>query len=105
MRVADEVLDELGVERRRVVTVFNKCDRVAACAQRPSQDGDGLHVSALTGQGIEALRAEIARRLPELADGFPGHTGAGKSGHAVIAESAAVPPRPAAVLESAALEV
>jgi 50S ribosomal subunit-associated GTPase HflX len=68
MRVADEVLDELGVERRRVVTVFNKCDRVPAGAGGASaQDGDGLRVSALTGEGIEALRAEIARRLPHLA--------------------------------------
>jgi 50S ribosomal subunit-associated GTPase HflX len=68
MRVADEVLDELGVERRRVVTVFNKCDRVPAGAGCASiQDGEGLRVSALTGEGIEALRAEIARRLPQLA--------------------------------------
>jgi GTP-binding protein HflX len=67
MRVADEVLDELGVERRRVVTVFNKCDRVPAGAG--SQDGDHLRVSALTGEGIDALRAEIASRLPQLAAG------------------------------------
>jgi GTP-binding protein HflX len=84
MRVADEVLGELGVERRRVVTIFNKCDRVAACSQLPSQDGDGLHVSALTGEGIDALRAEIARRLPALAAGNGGHAGqggyAGRSG-------------------------
>jgi GTP-binding protein HflX len=64
MQVADEVLDELGVERRRVVTVFNKCDRVPPGAG--TQDGDGLRVSALTGEGIAALRAEIARRLPQL---------------------------------------
>ena len=88
MRVADEVLDELGVERRRVVTIFNKCDRVAGCAQLPSQDGEALHVSALTGEGIEALRAEIARRLPALARDNGGHAGqggyAGRSGAAVV---------------------
>jgi GTP-binding protein HflX len=67
MRVADEVLDELGVERRRVVTVFNKCDRIAACPTLSAQNGDGLHISALTGEGLDALRAEIARRLPALA--------------------------------------
>jgi GTP-binding protein HflX len=67
MRVADEVLDELGVERRRVVTIFNKCDQVPTGAG--AEEGDGLRVSALTGEGIEALRAEIARRLPELAAG------------------------------------
>jgi GTP-binding protein HflX len=69
MRVADEVLDELGVERRRVVTIFNKCDRIAAYPRQPAQDGEGLRVSALTGEGIDALRAEIARRLPALTGG------------------------------------
>ncbi len=67
MRVADEVLDELGVERRRVVTIFNKCDRIAAGPAAAAQDGEGIQVSALTGEGIDALRAEIARRLPALA--------------------------------------
>ncbi|HYL05770.1 MAG TPA: GTPase HflX, partial [Thermoanaerobaculia bacterium] len=72
MRVADEVLDELGVERRRVVTIFNKCDRIAAHPGHQAQDGEGLRVSALTGDGIDALRAEIARRLPALAGGAAG---------------------------------
>jgi GTP-binding protein HflX len=72
MRVADEVLDELGVERRRVVTIFNKCDRLAAYPRQPAQDGEGLRVSALTGEGIDALRAEIASRLPALARGAAG---------------------------------
>ncbi len=84
MTVADEVLDELGVERRRVVTVYNKCDRIAACAANPAQNGDGLRVSALTGDGLDALRAEIARRLPELAAGpvgeVPAQFGAARAG-------------------------
>ena len=79
MRVADEVLDELGVERRRVVTVFNKCDRIAAHPSQPVRDGEGLRVSALTGEGIDALRAEIARRLPALAGGAVAGTGGFKS--------------------------
>jgi GTP-binding protein HflX len=69
MRVADEVLDELGVERRRVVTVFNKSDRVSPAPRPVPQNGEALWVSALTGEGLDALRAEIARRLPELAGG------------------------------------
>jgi len=84
MTVADEVLDELGVERRRVVTVYNKCDRIAACAANPAQNGDGLRVSALTGDGLDALRAEIARLLPALAAGpageVPAPFGAARAG-------------------------
>jgi len=104
MRVADEVLDELGVERRRVVTIFNKCDRVAGCSQLPSQDGDGLHVSALTGEGIDALRAEIARRLPAMARGNGGHAGQGEyAGRSAAAPVPAVPEdRAAGEIEEAA---
>jgi GTP-binding protein HflX len=80
MRVADEVLDELGVERRRVVTIFNKCDRIGAHPRQPAQDGEGLRVSALTGEGIDALRAEIARRLPALAGGAAGVAGGFRAG-------------------------
>jgi GTPase len=105
MRVADEVLDELGVERRRVVTVFNKCDRVAALPRSAGQDGEGLRVSALTGEGLDALRAEIARRLPELTGGFARrHAGdLGESAHAELPEDPAVTPLPAPV--GAVLEV
>jgi GTP-binding protein HflX len=67
MRVADEVLEELGVERRRVVTVFNKSDRVSPAPHPAPQNGDAFWVSAVTGEGLDALRSEIARRLPELA--------------------------------------
>ena len=61
MEVAEGVLDELGVDRARVVAVFNKSDLVPADEPR---DGAGLWVSALTGEGIAALRAAIAHRLP-----------------------------------------
>ena len=57
--VAEAVMDELGVDRDRVVKVFNKSDLVAADAPR---DG-ALWVSAETGEGIPALKAELARRL------------------------------------------
>ncbi len=66
MRVADEVLDELGVDRNRVITVFNKCDRLPAAHATP-HDGDAVCISAVTGKGLDDLRAEIVRRLPSLA--------------------------------------
>jgi GTP-binding protein HflX len=60
MEVAQEVMDSLGVERERVVNVFNKSDLVAP--EQP-RDGEGLWVSAETGDGIGALKAELARRV------------------------------------------
>jgi GTPase len=58
--VAEKVLDDLGVERERVIDVFNKSDLVAAAEPR---DGGGLWVSAATGEGIAGLKAELARRI------------------------------------------
>jgi GTP-binding protein HflX len=63
MEVAEGVMDELGVQRERVLNVFNKCDLLPADA-RP---GGGVCLSALTGEGIDELRAEVARRLATLA--------------------------------------
>jgi len=60
MEVAQGVLDELGVDRSRVVEVFNKSDLVPADEPR---SGGGLWVSALTGDGVAGLRAAIAHRL------------------------------------------
>jgi GTP-binding protein HflX len=57
--VAEAVMDELGVDRERVIKVFNKSDLVPADAPR---DG-ALWVSAVTGEGIPALKAEVARRI------------------------------------------
>jgi GTP-binding protein HflX len=57
--VAEAVMDELGVDRERVIKVFNKSDLVAADAPR---DG-ALWVSAVTGEGIPELKAGLARRL------------------------------------------
>ena len=57
--VAEAVMDELGVDRERVIKVFNKSDLVPADAPR---DGE-LWVSAETGEGIPSLKAELARRL------------------------------------------
>jgi GTP-binding protein HflX len=72
MSVADAVLEELGVERHRIIPVFNKCDRIGAPAPGPAADhplrdtAADLWISAITGEGLDDLRAEIARRLPTL---------------------------------------
>jgi len=58
--VAEEVMRELGVDPQRVLTVFNKVDRLA----RPVAVGSGdLLLSARTGSGVGALRGALARRL------------------------------------------
>jgi GTP-binding protein HflX len=57
--VAEAVMDELGVDRERVIKVFNKSDLVPADAPR---DG-AIWVSAVTGEGIPTLKAEVARRI------------------------------------------
>ena len=59
--VATDVLDDLGVEPERIVPVWNKTDLAGA---RPARGEIG--VSALTGQGMDALeRAIRARARPE----------------------------------------
>jgi GTP-binding protein HflX len=57
--VAEKVMEELGVERERVIDVYNKCDLLPVDAP-PDR---GVWVSALTGAGLDGLRAEVARRL------------------------------------------
>ena len=59
-QVAEAVMDELGVDRERVVKVFNKSDLVSADVPH---DGGAIWVSAETGEGIPELKAELARRL------------------------------------------
>jgi GTP-binding protein HflX len=56
-RIASETFEELGVEPARILPLWNKAD----LAGRPS--APGLRVSARTGDGIERLETEIARRL------------------------------------------
>lgn len=53
---ADEALRS-GYETSRAIVVANKCDLPAAF------DPGGIRVSALTGDGIDALKREIARRV------------------------------------------
>ena len=77
MAVAEQVMDELGVDRERVVNVFNKSDLVPVDEAR---NGNALWVSAATGEGIPELKSVLARRL-----------GLGETSPDVAQESAAGP--------------
>lgn len=59
--VGGEVLDDLQIDRDRVITVYNKIDRVEHDA-RNDTPGSRAWVSALTGEGIERLEELIRRR-------------------------------------------
>ena len=60
--VGDEVLNDLGVQRDRVLIVLNKIDLMSARARvRVPSGRRGIAVSALTGAGLEELQ-ELARR-------------------------------------------
>ncbi len=63
----EEVLDEMGVERKRVLTVCNKTDLVAL----PPGDPDALPISAAAGTGLAELRAAIVARLELLGVKIP----------------------------------
>jgi GTPase len=56
--VGDEVLGELGVNKERVLEVYNKCDRTGDQMHRR----DAVAVSALTGQNVNELVDMIRER-------------------------------------------
>ncbi len=61
LQVGDEVLDDLGVQRERILVVLNKIDLLASRAQVSVPLGRrGIAVSAATGAGLEGLQ-ELAR--------------------------------------------
>lgn len=60
-RIVLQVLDELGLADKPVLTVYNKADLLPAGFAPPHTDA--VVVSAATGAGIGALKARIARRL------------------------------------------
>ncbi len=63
----EEVLDEMGVERRRVLTVCNKTDLPSGVAGDP----DAIRISAASGTGLAELRAAIVARLELLGVKIP----------------------------------
>jgi GTP-binding protein HflX len=64
LRVGDEVLDDLGVERSRRLVVRNKIDLLGgpAAARAVSETGP-IQVSALTGDGLDRLKTAIRDHL------------------------------------------
>jgi GTP-binding protein HflX len=64
-RVAQEVLEELGVVSERILLVWNKTDVDGAARLR-----GGLRVSALTGAGVPELARAILRRARPEPDQF-----------------------------------
>jgi GTP-binding protein HflX len=63
----DDVLHEIGAGELPVVVVLNKIDRVDPLGRRrlANRSPDAPQVSALTGEGLDELRAELARRFDD----------------------------------------
>jgi GTPase len=64
MRVVDRVLGEIGAGATPKLVVMNKIDLVAAGAGLP-RGLDAVAVSALSGKGLDRLRAAIARHFAD----------------------------------------
>jgi GTP-binding protein HflX len=68
METTLEVLDELGIVEKKIITVFNKVDLVDDEIERASarfKVPDAIFVSATTGEGLEALTAVFEDALRE----------------------------------------
>lgn len=66
MHVVYDTLHQLGVEGKKIFTLFNKCDRPgSADSCRDFRADASLHVSAKTGQGIDELLLLLERVLRE----------------------------------------
>ncbi len=74
--VAEDVLAELGVEKRRVLLAYNTCDRPAPGAL----EAGGLRISATTGEGLAELREAVVKRLLALGARIPLY-GSGNESH------------------------
>ena len=64
LAVTEELLQSLGAGDRPVIPVLNKWDAVEDKTLAPRLPG-AVHISALTGEGIEALLSQIEENLPE----------------------------------------
>lgn len=66
MQVVYDTLRSLGANEKKVLTLFNKCDRM----ERPEHVRDlkawrCIHISALTGQGLEEFREAMGKMVNE----------------------------------------
>ena len=66
LRVGEEVLESLGVERGRSMIVLNKVDRLESPSAVRLPDRPALCVSARRGDGVEALRAALRTQVLDL---------------------------------------
>jgi GTP-binding protein HflX len=63
LRVGDEVLDNLGVDPKRVLVVLNKIDRLPAGRPVVPDQRRGGQISAHTGEGIDELCALVRKMI------------------------------------------
>jgi len=63
LKVTNDLLDDLECGNTPVITVMNKCDLAPGILDLPVI-GKAVMISALKGQGLEKLLAEIAKALP-----------------------------------------
>ena len=61
MRVVHEVLNQLGVDNKPTLTVYNKCD----AAGEFISEKDSVCISARTGMGMDGLKDAITQKLAE----------------------------------------
>ncbi|MDD4546006.1 MAG: GTPase HflX [Oscillospiraceae bacterium] len=62
LEITVSLLSELGCADRPIIPVLNKCD--IECDGLPKIGQDAVRISALTGEGIEALLQAVAAALP-----------------------------------------
>ena len=65
MEVVYDTLQELGVQGKKTITLFNKVDVGAAIRLRDSMADHTLKVSAKTGEGLEDLKQLLGKILSE----------------------------------------
>ncbi|HUK13163.1 MAG TPA: GTPase HflX [Thermoanaerobaculaceae bacterium] len=63
LAVGEEVLASLGVEPRSCIVGLNKIDRIDAAASPAPAERTAVRLSARSGEGVDALRAAIARAV------------------------------------------
>ncbi len=64
LKVAEEIMEDIGLTEVPVITVFNKVELAdAEQAGNICRRHNALGVSAVTGQGVDGLKDEIVRRL------------------------------------------
>ena len=64
-----KILDEIGIynDDQRIIEVINKVDLIENLNKHHNSfSNQSVHVSALSGEGIEELKTKIAKKLPEL---------------------------------------